>query len=406
MKFRPLHASLIRTKRPISVPLCLHRGQVTSAGHPPYRLFSQAADGHKSLLPIVLSSRNLILRDIPKSLSDHRQVLVASRTAENTLQDEESLVPFFVGTKGAPPVGFLRPSVVRHLEREHSSHIVNGRESPWELLSSSGTTHAVSFTSKVVAGGVQARTHSINQSVEGMKHNSAFDELLKGWSNESFPVYEYTPDGPTPKNTLAFTIERAALPIFGFPNFGCLLIAYYRTPSTGELMFWIPRRSHTKKTWPGRLDVTVGGGLAAGDTAVHTIIRECAEEASLDVDFVRTHLRPSGVLPFPNRSPAGWLLPGLYHLFELPLPPDGTVRPRANEADGEVDNFELMDARSVLENLAQGVFKPSSALAILDFFIRHGLLTGATEPHFEEIVSLLKVKTGIAALDECGLLPH
>ncbi|TFY78944.1 hypothetical protein EWM64_g5066 [Hericium alpestre] len=189
---------------------------------------------------------------------------------------------------------------------------------------------------------------------------------------------------------LAFTIERAALPLFGFPNFGCLLIAYFRSADTGKTMFWIPRRSRSKRTWPGRLDVTVGGGISAGDSAAATIVRECAEEASLDETFVRENLRPVGVLPFPNRSPAGWILPGLYHLFDLSLPPDGSVCPKVNPADGEVENFELMDAETVLHNLVAGVFKPSSALALVDFLIRHGFVTEETDPYFVDVCTELR----------------
>ena len=81
-------------------------------------------------------------------------------------------------------------------------------------------------------------------------------------------------------------------------------------------------------SWPGRLDVTVGGGIGSWETPSSTIIRECAEEASLDPDFVAQNIRSAGVLSFPNCSPAGWILPGLYYLFDLPLQADGTPERR------------------------------------------------------------------------------
>lgn len=91
------------------------------------------------------------------------------------------------------------------------------------------------------------------------------------------------------------------------------------------------------------------------------------------------------MLPFPNRTPAGWLFPGFYYLFELPLPSDGSIRPRTNVEDGEVESFELMDTEMVLQNLLHGVFKPSSALALVDFLIRHGHLTQESDPRFDDI---------------------
>ena len=46
-----------------------------------------------------------------------------------------------------------------------------------------------------------------------------------GWSNEECPVYIPSVDkAMNDGETLAFTIERAALPLFGFPNFGTFLI--------------------------------------------------------------------------------------------------------------------------------------------------------------------------------------
>ena len=45
-----------------------------------------------------------------------------------------------------------------------------------------------------------------------------------GWSNETYPVYEPREELSNSASGLAFGIERAGLPLFGFVNFGCLLI--------------------------------------------------------------------------------------------------------------------------------------------------------------------------------------
>jgi hypothetical protein len=121
-----------------------------------------------------------------------------------------------------------------------------------------------------------------------------------------------------------------------------------------------------------------------------TILRECAEEASLDTNYIKNNIRSVGVLPFPNRSPAHWILPGMYYLFDLPLPPDGSIRPRINIADGEVESFELMDAETVLKYILEGKFKSSSALALVDFMIRHGLVTEESDPRYVDVCRVLK----------------
>lgn len=125
-------------------------------------------------------------------------------------------------------------------------------------------------------------------------------------------------------------------------------------------------------------------------------MRESAEEASLDAKYVRTYVRSVGVLPYPNRSPAGWILPGMYYLYDLPLPSDGSIRPRINAADGEVESFEVMDAQNVLHHLLEGKFKASSALALVDFLIRHGFVTEDTDRRFEHVCMRLRGYFGLA----------
>ena len=121
-----------------------------------------------------------------------------------------------------------------------------------------------------------------------------------------------------------------------------------------------------------------------------TTIRESAEEASLDPAFVSQHVRSAGVISFPNRSPEGWILPGLYYLFDLPLRPDGNPAPRLNGSDGEVEAFEALSVEAVLAHLVAGSFKPSSALALVDFLIRHGHYTEASDPRYAEVCLTLR----------------
>ena len=135
--------------------------------------------------------------------------------------------------------------------------------------------------------------------------------------------------------------------------------------------------------------------MGLGHSAMSIIIRESAEEALLDSDYVQENICPVGVLPFLNRSPKGWPLPGMYYLFDLPLPPDGSITPRINALDGEVQKFELMDIGTVFKSLLEGQFKPSSALAILDFLLRHGYYTNETDPRYLDVCRLLKANINL-----------
>jgi isopentenyldiphosphate isomerase len=55
------------------------------------------------------------------------------------------------------------------------------------------------------------------------------------------------------------------------------------TTAPGQPQVVLQRRSAGKDTWPGRLDVAVGGHVRAGETLAETL-RECEEEIGLTVD--------------------------------------------------------------------------------------------------------------------------
>ncbi|KAF8966315.1 hypothetical protein BDZ97DRAFT_1808992 [Flammula alnicola] len=349
--------------------------------------------GHHSLLSLVHECNNLILPHNPWHIEKHHTI--ATRTSSGGTVNEETVVPFLIShDQQEIPIGFIRPQVVSALEEDHQKHLVSGAASPWDLRYSNEqpkVLKSVAFAEWVNEGGKYTRTMHMERLVSEWKKHNVFKEILRGWSDEAYPVYTHPPQEVNATHEpVAFAIERAALPLFGLVNFGALLTAYVRDPSTGRMMLWIPRRSLNKRTWPGKLDVTAGGGMGLGDSAMETIIREAAEEALLDQDYVQQWIRPVGVLPFPNRSPGGWILPGMYYLFDLPLPSDGSIIPRINALDGEVEKFELLEVETVLQHLLEGKFKSSSALAIVDFLVRHGYITEKTDPRYLDVCRLLK----------------
>jgi len=309
-------------------------------------------------------------------------------------------VPFLIShDPWEKPVGYLRPQVVSALEEDHQKHIISGSSSPWDLRYSKDCPNclkALAFADWVNEGGKFTRTMHMERIVQDWQRREMFKEVLKSWSDELYPVYVHPPLQPTLiLDPIAFAVERAAVPLFGLVNFGCLMTAYVCDPESGKTMLSIPRRSMMKRNWPGKLDVTVGGGMGLGQSAMSIIVQESAEEALLDPDFVQENICPVGVLPILSRSPGGWALPGMYYLFDLPLPPDGSITPQTNALDGEIQKFELLDVDTVFRALLEGQFKPTSALAILDFLLRHGFYTNETDPRYLDVCHLLKVNISL-----------
>ncbi|KAG8215682.1 NUDIX hydrolase domain-like protein [Butyriboletus roseoflavus] len=340
----------------------------------------------RSVLPLVRSAINLALPAGP--LNDPALTHCASCNAGQVPhEEEEQLLPMFLhSTSLSSPIGFVRPKVAQEIFKNHQE---SGKKSIWNILvRPDDSPWAICFAGHLAD--FETRTHAIRVILERWKIEGLFPDILKGWNNETYPVYTPRRERIDSTSSLAFGIERAALPLFGFANFGCLLTAFYDCPVTRKTKLWIPRRSLSKSTWPGRYDCTVGGGMGLGETPDETIIRECTEEASLPSDFVKKHARSTGMLNFMNRSPSKWILPGIYYLYELRLPDDGVIAPRTNAEDGEVDAFKLMDVEEVMQRLLQEQFKPSSAMALVDFCVRRGIITPESDPGYLEVCMAMR----------------
>jgi 8-oxo-dGTP pyrophosphatase MutT (NUDIX family) len=232
-----------------------------------------------------------------------------------------------------------------------------------------------------------SRTAIVARTTTAMREIGHFT-ILKGWRNELYPVY-----GPAPARELLFSIERAASALFGIVSYGIHMTAYTKSES-GELNIWTPRRSKTKSTYPGMLDNTVAGGMATGENPQICCVREASEEASLPEDLVREKAHAAGTVTYFHirDSRAGGetrlLQPECQYVFDLELPHHVEPKP----SDDEVEQFYLMGVDELREKLKAGEFKPNCAVVLLDFFIRHGVLTAENEPDYIEIVSRLHRK--------------
>ncbi|CAL3962631.1 unnamed protein product [Diplocarpon coronariae] len=209
--------------------------------------------------------------------------------------------------------------------------------------------------------------------------------VLKGWRDELYPVYDLD-------NKLLFSVERSASCLFGVVTYGVHMMAYTRDENASYGMkIWVARRAKTKQTYPGMLDNTVAGGMATGEEPLESIVRECAEEASLPEDLVRANIKAQGTVTYSYiregraGGETGLLQPECQYIFDLELPKETICRPN----DSEVEGFVLWSVEEVKEALGRGEFKPNCAVVVLDFFVRKGILTVENERNYEEVVKRL-----------------
>ena len=137
------------------------------------------------------------------------------------------------------------------------------------------------------------------------------------------------------------------------------------------------------------MDNTVAGGLTTGEKAIECLVREAREEASLPESIVRGNARPCGTVTYFHirderaGGETGLCQPECQYVYDLELPPVVIPVPDDNEAE----HFRLLTVGEVQTALAEGKFKPNCALVMLDFFVRHGILTPENEPDYIEVVS-------------------
>lgn len=231
--------------------------------------------------------------------------------------------------------------------------------------------------------GTAAYFQSFTKLIEGTllnaKEKRSF-KVLEGWRNELYPVTGLSSE---------ISMERGGSALFGINSYGVHMTAYVKTAE--GMKIWVPRRQPHKSTYGGMLDNTVAGGISFGETVLNSLIREAEEEASFSEELIRQHAKLCGTVSYfmvrdeKAGGETGLLQPECQFVYDLELSQD--VIPKPN--DDEVENFQLWPVEKVQKAMAQAQFKPNCALVLLDFFVRHGILTPENEKDYVEIVSRL-----------------
>lgn len=195
---------------------------------------------------------------------------------------------------------------------------------------------------------------------------------IPGWRDELYRVSTRFDDEPL------MLVERAAAQPLGICSYGIHLNGFVQKPD--GLWMWIARRAKDRPHYPGYLDHLVAGGLTAGQSAWEVAIRECWEEAGIPESLAQ-RCRPNGfVTVFMDHY--GLIKRDLLFTYDLELPEDF----EPENTDGEVEGFELLPIGEVVRLVADtDEVKLNCNLVIIDFFVRHGILT-PEHPHYSEIV--------------------
>ena len=230
---------------------------------------------------------------------------------------------------------------------------------------------------------LDSRNRILAKDLKDLRDEKVF-KVLTGWRSEEYPIYG-------PNRQLVLSMERSVTPLLGLVTYGVHMTAYVNTPE--GMKIWAPRRAETKQTYPGMMDNTVAGGLSTGEEPFECLLRECEEEASLP-KHVAERAKACGTLTyFHVRDPraggeTGLCQPECQYIYDLELSADVIPKP----GDDEAIDFRLLSVKEVQEALADGKFKPNCAQLLLEFFVRHGILTAETDPDYVEIVSRLHRK--------------
>jgi len=135
------------------------------------------------------------------------------------------------------------------------------------------------------------------------------------------------------------------------------------------------------------LDQVVAGGQPTGISFEENVRKECEEEASFPPEVIR-QIVPAGSISYRYATPKG-LSQKTLMCYDLEMPQG--LQPLC--ADGEVEEFQLVEVAEVLRSLEEELplWKPNSALVAIDFCVRHGLVDESTLG-YAELTRLLNQK--------------
>ena len=260
------------------------------------------------------------------------------RIAESNRFDPSHFRPWYVGDMLA---GWMKPTLVKALKSWPEVFVVSDEQ--------------VRLHPRLE--GFEQRTQALAQVNRALVDAGVIDHL----HGELYPIKSAFHVKPL------LLIDRACAPYFGIRAWGQHLNGYVRRD--GEIWMWIGKRSEQKRTFPGKLDNLVAGGLPHGLGLKENLIKECREEASIPPALCE-RIVSTGAISYCVETPQG-LKPDVMFCYDLELPESFTPICQ----DGEVAEFFLWPLQKVADIVRDTTdFKRNCNLTIIDFLLRHGFL--------------------------------
>ncbi|OQS05503.1 hypothetical protein THRCLA_02366 [Thraustotheca clavata] len=200
--------------------------------------------------------------------------------------------------------------------------------------------------------------------------------IKEKWKGEEYGARNNSED-------IIFHIDRGAATFFGITQFGCHLNGYVRH-GPNDFSIWMGLRDKSRSRWPNRWDSIAGGGLPLDISPWDNMLKEAFEEAGLkNISHLMTSV---GALSYVNSEPEG-LKNNTMYVFDIAMTED--MIPKIQE--DEVDHFELWPLDKVFDLIENSpeCFKPDICMLLVDFGIRHGILTADNTHQYTKLIQSL-----------------
>ncbi|GJP36356.1 hypothetical protein CLOM_g20871 [Closterium sp. NIES-68] len=300
----------------------------------------------------------------------------------NAGQERRSeFIPFVVGGE---TVGYIHHSFWQHLEPFRDVFRMHNQGGSITATNTTAGGRVLTFSDGLEAAGPAQRTEAVGGVLQRLREEG----VITGWRDELYPV------GSSFHAPPAFLIERAAAPLFGTKAYGVHMNGYVllppssdpssKHPASPSLHLWVARRSPSKPTFPNQLDHLVAGGQPHGISCRANMIKECEEEAAIPSHLAERAV-PVGAVSYEVVTEANTLKRDVLFCYDLQLPPDFNPR----NTDGEVAEFSLMPIDAVACIVANTKeYKANCNLVIIDFLIRHGIISPDSKGYLELLTGL------------------
>ncbi|MGL4673661.1 MAG: DUF4743 domain-containing protein [Wohlfahrtiimonas sp.] len=219
------------------------------------------------------------------------------------------------------------------------------------------------FAQEFVEMNVEDRSHALLEVSQTLRDSG----LVHNWRDELFSIYL-----DADRQTEIFQLERGVVPLLALQAHGVHLNGYTMIDDVPHI--WIAQRSADRVIAPLKYDQLVAGGLPAELSLKDNLYKEAGEEAGIAKDLVEP-AQYKGSIQYMTEDEFG-IRNDVLHCFDVELPE--SFKP--HNQDGEVEKFMRLPVFEVIALLQQqDLFKPNTALVMLNFLLRQDWLDVDTD---------------------------